>query len=273
MELKQKDDEIKHKDFCTKELNENQLQNEHMTRQQSDLQAKIGDLERQIDDLTKAIDNLKAEIGEMQLQLKRAGEDRERENVEFQNTVVDQRETQRVLTQALLVLEEFYGKHQAVESFAQRQEPAGPAPPPDFKEYKKHAASAGVMGLIQQIIDDAKAMEADAVKSEGDAAAAYGAYAAETLASIEANMANIIGKSEARAKAMMYLQEAQEDLKATESELERLASYNEELHTACDYVVKNFDIRQQARDEEVEALRQAKAILSGSKFGAFLARV
>jgi len=35
-------------------------------------------------------------------------------------------------------------------------------------------------------------------------------------------------------------------------------------------VIKNFDIRQKARDEEVEALRQAKAILSGAKFEAFL---
>jgi len=38
----------------------------------------------------------------------------------------------------------------------------------------------------------------------------------------------------------------------------------------CDFVVKNFEIRQTARDEEVEALRQAKAILSGAKFEAFL---
>ena len=35
-------------------------------------------------------------------------------------------------------------------------------------------------------------------------------------------------------------------------------------------VMKNFEIRQTARDEEVEALRQAKAILSGSKFDEFL---
>ena len=43
---------------------------------------------------------------------------------------------------------------------------------------------------------------------------------------------------------------------------------NEEadLHKSCDFTIKNFDIRQSARDQEVEALRQAKAILSGAKF-------
>merc|ERR1711957_646719 len=41
-------------------------------------------------------------------------------------------------------------------AFVQKQEPAGPPPPPGFKEYKKNAAAGGVMGMIQQIINDAK---------------------------------------------------------------------------------------------------------------------
>ena len=60
--------------------------------------------------LSKAIDGLKAEIGEMQTQLKRAGEDREKQNKEFQMTVADQRETQKLLKSALGVLQGFYGK-------------------------------------------------------------------------------------------------------------------------------------------------------------------
>merc|ERR1712196_572435 len=53
-------------------------------------------------------------------------------------------------------------------------------------------------------------------------------------------------------------------------ELEQLSNYKAQLHSSCDFVMKNFEIRQTARDEEVEALRQAKAILSGAKFEAFL---
>merc|ERR1719409_2192042 len=49
-------------------------------------------------------------------------------------------------------------------------------------------------------------------------------------------------------------------------ELEQLSNYNAELHQSCDFVVKNFEVRQTARQEEVEALKQAKAILSGAKF-------
>merc|ERR1719382_726887 len=82
--LREKEDEIKHKDFCVEELNTNQLQTETKEREKSDLIAKIADLELKIKQLTEAIDALKAEIKEMQVQLKRAGEDREKQNKEFQ---------------------------------------------------------------------------------------------------------------------------------------------------------------------------------------------
>merc|ERR1719454_1597356 len=90
--LKEKADEIKHKDFCVDEFNTNQLQTEKKEREKEDLIAKIEDLELTIKTLTEAIETLKSEIAEMQVQLKRAGEDREKENKEFQMTVADQRE-------------------------------------------------------------------------------------------------------------------------------------------------------------------------------------
>ena len=73
-----------------------------------------------------------------------------------------------------------------------------------------------------------------------------------------------------KAKAEADLVEAKEDKEAVMLELEQLANYKAELHSSCDFVMKNFEIRQTARDEEIEALKQAKAILSGAKFEAFL---
>merc|ERR1712083_601014 len=97
--------------------------------------------------------------------MKRAGEDREKENKEFQQTVADQRASQKLLTAALNILKGFYEKKEAA-LLQQQQEPAGPPPPPGFSEYKKNAAAGGVMGMIQQIINDAKAMEAEAIRAE-----------------------------------------------------------------------------------------------------------
>merc|ERR1740115_49665 len=114
--------------------------------------------------------------------MKRAGEDREKENKEFQMTVADQRATQKLLTAALNILKGFYSKKAAA---ALLQQPAGPPPPPGFDGYKKNAAAGGVMGMIQQIINDAKAMEAEVIRSEEDAQKAYEDFVKDTNASIE----------------------------------------------------------------------------------------
>merc|ERR1719428_1878027 len=92
---KEKKDEIKHKDFCVEELNNNERDTEMKSRDKGDLEAKIDDLTMTIETLTKEIATLKAEIAEMDMQMKRAGEDREKENKEFQIVVSDQRATQK----------------------------------------------------------------------------------------------------------------------------------------------------------------------------------
>merc|ERR1719145_371498 len=268
--LKEKADEIKHKDFCTDEFNANQLQTEKKDREKQDLIAHIEDLESTIKALAEAIETLKAEIAEMQVQLKRAGEDREKQNKEFQMTVADQRETQKLLQAALSVLAGFYGKKEKAAALVQKQEPAGPPPPPGFETYKKSAASGGVMGMLQQIINDAKAMEAETIRDEEDAQKAYEDFVKETNASIEAKTKDIAHKSDKKAKAEVDLVETKEAKEATMLELEQLSNYNAELHQSCDFVLKNFGVRQTARDEEIEALKQAKAILSGANFEEFL---
>merc|ERR1719442_8597 len=267
--LKEKEDEIKHKDFCVEEFNTNELQTEKKERAKQDLTAKIEDLEMTIKQLTEAIDLLMSEISEMQVQLKRAGEDREKQNKEFQMTVADQRATQKLLTAALNILKGFYAK-KAKAALVQSQQPAGPPPPPGFEAYKKNAAAGGVMGMIQQIINDAKAMEAETIRSEEDAQKAYEDFVKDTNASIEAKSKDIVEKSEQRARAEEELVETKESKEAVMLELEQLSNYNAQLHQSCDFVLKNFDLRQTARDEEVEALKQAKAILSGAKFEEFL---
>merc|ERR1712045_549098 len=172
-----------------------------------------------------------------------------------------------MLKAALSVLEDFYKK---AASFAQRQEPVGPPPPAGFKEYKNNAASGGVVSMIQQIISDAKAMESETIRSEEDAQKAYEDFVKETNNSIEAKSKDIVNKSETKAKAETDLVDAKEAKEGVLLELEQLSNYNAELQQSCNFVLKNFDVRQTARDEEVEALRQAKAILSGAKFEEFL---
>merc|ERR1719356_1560845 len=174
-----------------------------------------------------------------------------------------------LLKAALEVLEGYYGKAAPLPTLVQ-QEPVGPPPPPGFETYKKSGGSTGVMQLIDQIIDDSKKMEAEAIRAEEDAQTAYESFVKESNESINAKTEDILNKSEEKSVAEQDLAATKEDHAGVMSELESLSSYNAELHASCDFVLKNFEVRQTARDEEVEALRQAKAILSGAKFEEFL---
>merc|ERR1719324_606120 len=267
--LKEKQDEIKLKDFCRESFYQNEMNTERKEREKEDLKKLIADLEMTIDELTKAIETLKAEIAEMETQLKRAGEDREKANKEFQMTVADQRATVKLLTQALEVLKGFYDK-KAKMAMVQASKKAGPPPPPGFKEYKKNAAAGGVMGMIQGIIDDAKALEAEATRAEEESQKAYEDFVTETTASIDEKNKDIVNKSEELAKAEEDKAQAETDKENVMLELDQLSNENMDLHKTCDFVMKNFEIRQTARDEEIEGLKKAKAILSGAKFSEFL---
>ena len=76
-------------------------------RDKVDLTAKIEDLESTIKQLSQEIETLKSEVAETQIQLKRAGVDREIENKEFQTVVADQRaEMDRMSAMLIAMLKE-----------------------------------------------------------------------------------------------------------------------------------------------------------------------
>merc|ERR1719420_2339597 len=162
---KEKEEDVKMKDFCIEALHKNEVAIEMKKRDIEQLDAKISTLTAEIEELTKSIETLTAEIAEMQVQLKRAGEDRELENQDFQSVVADQRATQKLLENALGVLKGFYDKA-FVQTSASAMQPAGPPPPPGFKKYEKSSGAGGVMGMLEQIVAETKTMEADAIKAE-----------------------------------------------------------------------------------------------------------
>ena len=118
--------------------------------------------------------------------------------------------------------------------------------------------------MIEKLVYDAKELRADSVKSESDAQAAYEQNVADTNDSVAALQSDIVQKTEAKVDAEKDKLETESDHADTVKELEGLSKYNVELHAECDYLLKNFNSRQKERAEEIEALQQAKQILSGA---------
>merc|ERR1719182_1119810 len=170
---------------------------------------------------------------------------------------------------SLNILKGFYEKAALVQKSSGKAV-AGQAPPPGFKSYEKNAASGGVMDMMQGIINDAKAMEAEAIRGEEDAQKTYEAFVKDTNTSIEMKVKDITSKSEMKAKAEGEKVETETERDSVMGELEQLANENADLHKSCDFTLKNFELRQTARDDEIEALKQAIAMFSGASFSAFL---
>jgi len=255
---KEQEEEVKFKSHCTKEINLNEKATYEKTEEKEDLEALIAKLTKLIKKLGEEIASANEQIADTEVAIKKASQVREGENAEFQSTVADQRATQDILAKALGKLKAFYKK-----SFVQRS--AGKQTPPvKFNSYKTNAGASPVIGMIEQIIEDSKALEKEAVEGETAAQAAYEKFVAESNTSIKELSDLVSAKMKASSTAKEDMEQGKSDLQGAMEELESLALTEEDLHGECDWVLKNFAARQKARTDEMEAIGQAKAILSGA---------
>ena len=141
---------------------------------------------------------------------------------------------------------------------------AQPTPPVHFNDYETNAGTPAAMSLIESIIEDSKALEKEAMAAEDAAQSSYEEYVKSCTASIAELEGAIRVKSRSKAIAGEDKSEASKHHASVMDALEDLTKAKADLHGECDFVVANFDIRQKARLDEIEALQSAKAILSGS---------
>merc|ERR1719446_2026526 len=221
-------------------------------------------------------DELRKNVAENKRQIKRASEDREAANNEFQQTVADQRATKAILTKVFERLQEVY----APEELAAKRAAATSTPAPiAFLQTRlthrqpegfgsgDQQSSGGVLGLIEMTIADAERLEKESIEAEQTQQTEYGKLVSDAAAEIAADNNSIAEKTEERADAETEKNEVETSLEATNKAIEDLEQYATEVHAACDFVLKNFDLRQTARGDEISALEDAKAILSGADFG------
>jgi hypothetical protein len=256
---KEQVEEVKFKSYCRKELDQTEKTTYAKNVLKSDLETKLDQLASLMEKLAKEIGEAETQVEDTKTEILKASQNREKENTEFQTLVADQRATQAILKKALTRLQAFY-KKVAGGDFLQK---AKQTPPVQFNKYTTNADASPVMGLLKQIIEDSAALESDATKGERQAQADYEAMVKGSNGLIAELEAAITAKSKAIAQAKGDSADATMDLDSTIAELESLAQYDADLHAQCDWLMKNFDSRQKARTQEMEAIGAAKAILSG----------
>lgn len=270
MQTQQKD-EITHRDNCIDSLNTNKRETTEGYDRKAGLETKKADLEQSIKTLTENIEASTQAIAESKVQMQRRTDTREKENFDYQTTVQDQRLTQMILQKAIDRMSQVYALLQSrkpgaphIQTSATHTDPGnGPA---RFQENAaKHAGGKRVLAMLEGVMQDSKQTEDDAINAEDSAQNAYENFMKDSNKMIVSTTRMINDMTGAKAKARSDLTMAKTDFTQTMSELEGLNNEAGDLHKSCDYLLKNFDLRQQARAAEIDALNEAKNILSGMK--------
>jgi len=151
---------------------------------------------------------------------------------------------------------------------------APPPPPETFGAYsKKSGDSMGVMAMVDLLIADLDKEMTEAETSEKDAQSDYETAMKDAAGKRTADSKLLSEKEGTKAETEADLEAQTEDKASASSELMSTMKYIASLHMECDWLLKYFDVRKEARASEIDALGKAKAVLSGADFSFVQARV
>jgi len=155
-----------------------------------------------------------------------------------------------------------------VPAFVQLKDDAAPPPPPaTWDAYqKKDGKSNGVIALMEMLMKELQGDMKDAEHEEKTAQKDYEALMGDSQKSRAQNVESITSKEAAKAELDMKIENAKETLATQGSELMNIGHYIAQLHGSCDFLIDNYDLRKQARANEVDGLKNAKGVLSGASF-------
>jgi chromosome segregation ATPase len=151
---------------------------------------------------------------------------------------------------------------------AHHQHKVAPPPPPEaVPAYtKKSGENSGVMKLMSMLVQDLDKEMTEATTTEKDAQADYEVLMKDSAGKRAADSKSLTEKEATKASLEGDLEAHKEAHAATSADLTATLQYIESLHLECDWLLKYFDVRKEARASEVDALGKAKPVLSGADY-------
>jgi septal ring factor EnvC (AmiA/AmiB activator) len=148
---------------------------------------------------------------------------------------------------------------------------APPPPPPEAPgAYKKKGQeSGGVLAMMDMMKADLEKSIQEMEFAEKDAQAEYEQMVLDAAAKRAADTKSIAEKESAKAEVEAEVIANEDKKKAESQELMATKQYIAELHADCDWLIENYGTRKEARANEVDALKNAKAVLSGADYSMF----
>jgi len=276
LKKEQIDDENK-KEYCEKQFDISEDKKKELELSVSDSETAIEEMEGSIEKLTEELKALKKGIKALDKSVSEATEQRKEENAEYKGLKQSDTAAKEILLFAKNRLNKFYNPKlykppadeaaMFVQVAAHRSDEAPPPPPESFGAYtKKSEDNAGVTQMIDLLVKDLDKELQEAEVNEKDAQSDYEALMAESSTKRADDSKAMSDKTAAKASEEEALENEQDTKAATGKELMATLEYIHSLHGECDWLLKYFDARKEARDGELDALGKAKAVLNGADF-------
>jgi len=276
LKREQIDDENK-KEYCEKQLDLSEDKKKELELSVSDSETAIEEMQGSIEKLTEEIAALKKGIKALDKSVAEATEQRKEENAEYKELKQSDTAAKEILLFAKNRLNKFYNPKlykppaDAPAVFVQvathRNSAAPPPPPESFGAYtKKSGENAGVTQMIDLLVKDLDTELTESEVNEKTAQSDYEELMAESAVKRADDSKSISDKTASKAAEEEALENEEDTKAATGKELMATLKYIHSLHGECDWLLKYFDARKEARDGELDALGKAKAVLNGADF-------
>merc|ERR1712066_486802 len=211
-------------------------------------------------------------IADLDKSVAEATANRKAEHEEYEDLIAANSAAKEVLNLAKNRLNQFYNPklHKATTTAAPAlaQTKANPGPPPEsWGAYSKQSQSnGGAMQMVNLLIADLDKEMTEGEAEEKNAQADYETLMSDSAEKRTADSKALSEKQAAKADTEAAVEGHEDDKASATKSLGATNKYIASLHTECDWLLKYFDVRQQARADEMDSLRNAKAVLSGADY-------
>jgi hypothetical protein len=277
LEHEQKADDAK-KDRCDAKLDAAEDEKKELDHKMSDLKAEVAENEDSVDTRLKHMDALKEGLLNADDAATKATEQRKKEHSEFKELVASDTAAMELLSMAKKRLDKFYhpktnkGDEEGtsfvqIASHAQLRQATPPPPPPTVEGgYKKSDSNHGVIGMISALISELDKEIAEAKVEEKNGQEEYEQTLADLKEKRKEDSKALVKSADSEAEEKAALLISKKDLSDTSKQLALSGKHEHNLHNECDWLLKNHQVRKEARAAERDSMTRAKAVLSGADF-------
>jgi septal ring factor EnvC (AmiA/AmiB activator) len=273
LKKEQLDDDHK-KEYCATQFDLSEDKKKGLEKSISDLETSIIEAKDSLTTLTGEIDTLEDGIKALDKQVAEQTEQRKEEHEDFNELMSSNAAAKELLSFAKNRLNKFYNPKlykppSAAAAFLQisrhsHTQPEAPEAPAAYE--KKGEESGGVIAMIDALIRDLQKEITEAEMSEKDSQADYEQAMADSKEKRAEDSKALTDKKSTKAEMKTTLETSTEGKASAEKELMATESFISALHADCDFLLKYYDMRNEARGGEIDSLNKAKAILSGATF-------